>query len=330
MQNRDRSVDLNDILIFTRVVDARSFTAAARGLGMPKSNVSRRVAQLEDRLGVRLLQRTTRKLNLTDAGRSYYEYGIRIVAEVEEAEQAVTRLQATPKGQLRITAPVEFGMNFLGRAVAEFMQRYPEVAVETELTDRKVDMIEEGFDVAIRIGSLADSSLIARRIGMISRILCASPDYLITHPPPRHPRELSRHNCILWLNPEIRWAFQGPEGETVVPVNGRLKANNISFMRDAAIQGLGVALLPTILCCQALSAGDLVALLPDYRPVDAGIYAIYPSRRHLASKIRLFVNFLSERLGSLPQLREPLPEDTTTLSPTSPATAEPALPSTGR
>lgn len=325
MQTKDRTVDLNDILIFTRVVEARSFTAAARGLGMPKSNVSRRVAQLEDRLGVRLLQRTTRKLNLTDAGRSYYEYGIRIVAEVEEAEQAVTHLQAAPRGQLRITAPVEFGMAFLGQPVAEFMHRYPEVSVEAELTDRKVDMIEEGFDVAIRIGRLSDSSLIARRIGQIARVLCASPDYLARHSAPQNLQELTQHNCILWLNPEVRWAFQDPEGnEIVLSVSGSLKANNISFMRDAAIQGMGIALLPTLLCCEALNQGSLIALLPEYQPVEAGIYAIYPSRRHLASKIRLFVDFLGERLPSIPLSSTPSP------SLTVPAATAPAPPLAGR
>jgi DNA-binding transcriptional LysR family regulator len=292
---------LTGMAVFARVVDAGSFTAAATQLGMSKSAVSKAIAALEDRLGARLLNRTTRRLALTEVGRAFYQRCARIVAEAEEAELAVTHLQVAPRGTLRVNAPVSFGTLHLGLALADFLARYPELKVEIELTDRFVDLLEEGYDVAVRIASaLPDSSLIARRITVNEAVVCASPTYWRRHGRPRAPQDLTRHACITYAyNPyPHEWAFLDPDGRPLtVRVDGPLHTNNGDAALHAALAGLAVVRLPRFICAPDLAAGRLEAVLDDALPPPNGIYAIYPHSRHLSAKVRAFVDFLLERFG---------------------------------
>lgn len=304
-------MDLNEVLIFTKVVEARSFTAAARELGLPKSTVSRKVSQLEERLGVRLLQRTTRKLNLTDIGSAYYQRASRIVSEIEEAELAVAQMQRAPRGTLRITAPVDIAAAFLGDLVAEYLESHPDVSIEVLSTGRIVDLVEEGFDLAIRAGTLSDSSLIARKLAPARLHVLASPAYLAKHGEPRHPKELTEHECILFGDPRPArsWRFEGPEGELSVHIDGRLRADNFTMIRDALVSGYGVGRLPSHLAHAEVRRGGLVEVLADWLPSGSGVYAVYPTSRHLSPKVRTFIDFLAERLSSLdlPDRREARP-----------------------
>ena len=296
--------DLNELLIFTRVVQTQSFTAAARVLGMPKSSVSRKISDLEDRLGARLLQRTTRKLGLTDVGRTYYERCARIVQEVEEADQAVGRMQAAPCGRLRITAPLSFGM--LGPIVAEFLQRYPDIQVELVCTDRRIDLVEEGFDVAIRAGHLDDSTLIARSLGTIERVLVASPGYLKRHGSPHAPAELEHHACITFgagTDSEV-WQLYAAERKTEVRISPRFCVNDFDMMREAARLGTGIAWIPKFVCIPDLRAGRLRQILPDFCSAAVPVHAIYPTTRHLSPKVLAFLAVLHEHL-SLGDSKEP-------------------------
>lgn len=283
---------LNGMRAFTRVVEEGSFTAAARALGLPKSTVSRHVAALEDRLGVRLLHRTTRSLRPTDVGQAYFERASAILADVEEAEQAVTHVQSTPRGRLRVTAGVSFGTGYLGTIIAGFLAAYPEVEVEVVLTDRYVDLIGEGFDVALRAGQLDDSSLIARRLGSASLVVVGSPAYLADRGTPTAPSQLRQHECIRFALSRSggSWAFKGES----VPVTGRLTLDNGELILDAAKRGLGLARLPTFICGEAIRSGDLVAVLEGSIPQSGGVYAVYPHNRHLSAKVRAFVDHAVE------------------------------------
>jgi DNA-binding transcriptional LysR family regulator len=283
-------MDLNEILVFARVVQTGSFTAAAAALGMPKSSVSRKVSELEERLKSRLLQRTTRTLSLTDVGRTYYEYCMRIVAEVEEAERAVSRLQDTPRGPLRVTAPLNF--SFFGPIVAGFLKRYPEVQLELVCTDRVVDLVEERFDVGIRAGKLADSTLIARSLGHAPRLLVASPGYLKKRGRPRVPEDLTKHDCMLFganrERPVLRLEADGRGVELDVPV--RFVVNDTDMLHAAAVAGLGIALVPVFRCCKDLENRRLERVLPEWNAPLTPIQAVYPSTRHLSPKVKSFVD----------------------------------------
>jgi DNA-binding transcriptional LysR family regulator len=288
-------MDLNELLVFAKVVQAGSFTAAARGLRMPKSTVSRKVSELEERVGAQLLQRTTRKLRLTDVGQAYYEHCARIVAEAEAAELAVTRMQAAPHGLLRVTAPLTFSL--LGPLVAEFMKSYPEVQLEMVCTDRTVDLVEEGFDLAIRAGRLADSSLIARRVGSVERLVVAAPSYVKARGAPRTPKELEKHDCLLFgAGREGNvWSLQAGSRSVEVPVRARLVVNEPDMLRGVTLAGAGIALLPNILCTTDIDAGRLQRILPDWGSPGAPVHAVYPSTRHHSPKVMAFVDFLRER-----------------------------------
>jgi DNA-binding transcriptional LysR family regulator len=291
---------LAGMVVFARVIDAGSFTAAAGQLGMSKSAVSKAVAALEDRLGARLINRTTRRLALTEVGRAFYERCVRILAEAEEAELAVTHLQAMPRGTLRINAPLSFGILHLGPALPDFLLRHPELKVDLELTDRMVDLIEEGWDLAVRIADLPDSSLIARRIADNRMVVVAAPAYWDRHGRPQHPRDLAEHACITYTyapNPN-EWPFEGPEGRFAVRVDGQLRTNNGDVALETLLAGLGVDLLPCFLTGPHLASGRLEAVLTEWTPPPSGIYAVYPHNRHLSAKVRAFVDFLVERLGS--------------------------------
>lgn len=291
-------IDLNAMRLFAQVVEAGSFTAAARELSMPKSTLSRRIAQLEDELDSRLLQRTTRSLRLTDLGKDFYLHCRRMVEEAKEAERTISRVQEMPRGLLRVSAPVEFEANLLGYLVADYLQRYPEVTLELDLSNRFVDLIEEGFDLALRAGRLEDSSLIAKRLGETRLVVCAAPAYLARRGAPATPKHLTEHDCLVYPGVDGRslLQFSGPNQMLQVQLEGRLTANSMGALRDAAIAGLGIAVLPLTLCQEALEQQRLQAILEDWQLPTEGIYAVYPSPRHLTPKLQSFIEFIAERL----------------------------------
>ena len=293
---------LDGLTVFAKVVEAGTFSAAARHFGLSKSAVSKQVAGLEDRLGARLLNRTTRRLSLTEVGAAFYERCTRIIAEVEEAELAVSRLHAEPRGTLHVNAPMSFGIRHLAPALPEFMDRYPEVTMDLVLNDRIVDLIDEGFDLAIRIARLADSSLIARKLATARIVVCAAPAYWRRHGRPDRPGDLKGHNCLIYtyLLTQNDLKFRGPDGVLSVKVSGTLRANNGDALLAAALGGLGVYVGPTFIVGEDLRAGRLEAALEDYEDDALSLYAVYPHSRHLSAKVRAFVDFLVERFGPRP------------------------------
>lgn len=295
--------DLSDIAIFVQVIDSGSFTAAAEKLGISKSVISKYVTRLEDRLGVRLLNRTTRRLSLTEAGNVLYKGSLRGLEEIEAAEIEVTRLQKTPRGKLRINTPMSFGILHIAPALPDFVARYPDLSVDISLEDRQVDLVEEGFDLSIRIAELPDSSLIASRLGPCRHVVCASPEYLATHGTPRTPDDLRGHNALTYryqMSPS-EWRFITPEGRyTSVPVTGSIEMNNSLAIREALLRGAGITLTPTFIVGGDIKAGRLSTVLPNYRAQELSIYAVYPERRHLSPKVRAFVDFMKERLSDPP------------------------------
>lgn len=291
-------MDLNELFVFTKVVQAGSFIKAARELEMPKSTVSRKVSALEERLGARLLQRTTRTLSLTDVGQTYYGYAVRVVAAAEEAEVAVTQMQAAPRGPLRVTMPLNFA--HLGLAVSTFLERYPEVQLELVCADRVVDLISEGYDVAVRVGNLADSGLIARALGTLERYLVASPAFLKREGTPQRPQDLERMDCIVFGAEPARATFTLKRGAKTakVGVTPRLVVNDFEFLEQAVSAGLGIAMLPSFRCNAALASKKLVRVLPAWSSPHASIHAVYASTRHLSPKVKAFVDHLREHMGS--------------------------------
>lgn len=293
---------LEGMSVFAAVVDAESFTGAARALRLSKGAVSLQIQKLEDRLGVRLLNRTTRRLSLTDEGRAFYEHCRRILDEAREAVDALDSLGAAPRGVLRINAPMSFGVLHLGPAIAEFMHEYPEVEIDMTLNDRQIDVVEEGFDMAIRIARLPDSSLIARRLAPCRRVVMASPEYWDRRGRPTHPSDLKDHDALIYdyLPEPDTWTFMGPEGRFSVTVSGRLRANNGEVLLNAAKRGIGVDLAPTFFCCGEIQSGELEVVLSDFEDDPISVYAVYPHRRHLSPRVRAFVDFLANRFGENP------------------------------
>jgi DNA-binding transcriptional LysR family regulator len=295
-------MDLNEIVVFARVVETRSFTAAAQQLGLPKSTVSRKIAQLEERLGVRLLQRTTRKLNLTEVGQAYYERCARIVQDIAAAEQVVTDMQTAPRGLLRVTAPVDLGSTYLGALVAEFLAQYPEIQMELDLSDRVVDLIEDGVDLGIRFGPLTESSLIARKLGTIRLRCCASTAYLAEHPAPDTPAQLAEHDVLVFAPSGriVPWMMHGPDGVIDATPRGRLISNGVLALRDAARAGAGVTLLPEFVIADDVAAGGMAYVLPAWSLHASELFAVYPSTRNLSPKVRAFLEFLMAKLSPPP------------------------------
>ena len=295
------------MLVFARVVQTGSFTTAAAQLGMPKSTVSRKVTELEERLKARLLNRTTRKLSLTDIGRTYFDYCARIAGEIDDAERAVSSLQDTPRGLLRVTAPINFG--FLGPIVSDFLKRYPEVRVELYSTARRVDLIEERFDVGIRAGALPDSTLIARALGTAAWFLVATPAYLKKRGRPRSPDDLKTHDCLLFspepTAPVLR--LDSREQSLQLALSPRLLAGDMDTLRAAALAGLGIALMPAFECVDELRARQLERVLRDWTPPATPVHVVYPSTRHLSPKVKRFVDHLHERMTPPPWELGPTP-----------------------
>jgi len=300
---------LTAMAVFARVVEAGSFSKAAQELGLSKSAVSKQVGRLEDRLGVRLLNRTTRRLSLTEAGTAFYAGCRQLVADAEAAEDAVSHLATAPRGTLRVNAPMSFGLAHVAPAMPEFLRRYPELSVDLQLNDRTVNLVEEGYDMAVRVGRLPDSSLIAKRLAPMRRALVAAPDYLDRRGRPGHPGDLVEHDCLIYsyLASGREWRFHGPEGEARVPLKGRLEANNGDALCAAARGGAGLALLPTFICGDDLRAGRLECVLPEWTDDGgAAIHAVFPASRNLSPKVRVFVDFLAERFGPEPYWDEGL------------------------
>jgi len=288
---------------FVRVVEAGSISGAAERAGVAKSAVSRRLAELEQHLGAQLFRRTTRRMDLTATGRSLYERAVRLLADLQETELAVSSEHGALSGSLRVAAPVSFGLRHLTGAIDAFLQRHPEVQFDLDFNDRQVDILQESFDVAIRIAELADSTLIARRLAPIHSTLIASPAYLQHHGTPRTPAELTQHRCLVYTNlPEPAvWSYRDNNGETArVKVNPVLKANNGDFLRSMAAAGQGIAQQPTFICHDAIEQGELVPVLSDYTWRSVNAYAVYPQTRHLSQRVRAFVDFLAERFADVP------------------------------
>jgi DNA-binding transcriptional LysR family regulator len=293
-------MDLNEMLVFARVIHAGSFTKAAVELGMPKSTVSRKVSELEERLKARLLNRTTRKLSLTDVGRTYYDYCVRIAGEIEDAERAVSSLQETPRGLLRVTAPVNAA--FLAPIVSDFLDRYPEVRLELHCTGRRVDLIEERYDLGIRAGALADSSLIARSLGSVTWFLVATPGYLEKRGRPRSPNDLKKHDCMLFgAEPSgtgLRLDSRGKSAQVLL--SARLLVGDMDILLAATVAGLGIALLPAFKCLEDLRARRLERVLRDWNAPSTPVHVVYPSTRHISPKVKSFIEHLQARMTPPP------------------------------
>jgi len=292
---------LSSIEAFVTVADLASFSRAAERLNIAKSVVSRQISALEAELGARLFHRTTRSLTLTEVGRSYLERTRQILADLEEANQAVSQLQSSPRGKLRINAPMSFGFLHLAQALPDFMKAYPEVSVDLAMNDRFVDLVDEGYDLAVRIGALDDSSLIARKLAPVRRVICASPDYIARKGMPHTIADLKKHDCLVYMSDHPEWRFMNPNGKPfVVAITGRLSINNGDALRVAAIEGLGLANLPTFLVGDDLRAGRLVSVLQEMKPSELTLSAVYPPTKHITPKVRAFVDFLAERFGPEP------------------------------
>lgn len=294
-------MQFEDMRIFVATVDARNFTTAANRLSLSKQFVSRRVMALEDSLGVRLLIRNTRKLAVTDLGQEFYERARRILGEVADAEQAMSLRRATPHGLLRVSAPMSFGMVHLSPLVSMFLKQHADVRFDMELSDRTVDVVGEGFDMAIRIGTLADSTLIAQKLAQVRMVTCCSPQYLRRRGTPAAPADLERHACLLYGHGgPATWEFVLDGTHKAVEVHGPLRANNGDLIRDAAIAGLGIARLPDFIVAAGIKAGQLVEVLEAFLPPASALYAVYPQHRQSSTTIHAFTAFLREHLaGSL-------------------------------
>lgn len=294
---------MSEVAVFVAVVDAGSFTAAAERLGLSKSVTSKHVTRLEERLGARLLNRTTRRLSLTEPGRVLYGRSRRGLAEIAEAQAEVSRLQGEPRGALSINAPMSFGILHVAPALPEFLRRYPELTIDLSLDDRLVDVIAEGFDVSVRITELPDSSLVARRIAPCKHVIVASPDYLARRGVPRTPAALAEHEVLSYRYQDSanEWHFRAADGRaSSVAVSGALTINNSLALRAALLAGAGIARVPTFLVGEDIRAGHLTQLLADHATLEVDIYLVYAQRKHLSPKVRAFIDFFAARITETP------------------------------
>jgi DNA-binding transcriptional LysR family regulator len=288
-----------EMRVFAGVIDAGSFVAAADALGMSKAAVSRYVSDLEQRLGVRLIHRTTRRLSLTPEGEVFLARSREILASIEASEAEISTHAAEASGLLKVSVPVSFGIQHLAPLWSAFLAAHPRVALDVQLADRVIDLVDEGFDLAVRIARLPDSSLVSRQLAATRLVLCAAPDYLRRRGTPRHPSELAQHDVIGYslLAMGDQWQFTGPEGPVSVKVRPRLVTNNGDTCLAATLDAGGIQLQPTFLVARALASGQLVEVLPHYRCAELGIYAVYPTRKFVLPKVRALLDFLSARLA---------------------------------
>ena len=292
--------------VFAKVVESSSFAAAARHFDMSPAMVSEHVRTLEERLGVRLLNRTTRRVSATEVGQNYYERCLRILGEVGDAERAAGDLQAAPRGLLRVTTSVAFGAHQLAPAIADYLAAYRDVSVDLILEHNYLDLLEERIDVAIRLGQLSDSSLIARKLYAVEMVLCASPGYLAANGTPQQPRDLVKHDCLIYTYAARRaWTFtdQKTGKKEVIRISGRLLANNGDALLAFALKDTGIVLAPDYLVADELGAGRLIRLLPEYKTQEMPVYAVYPHSHYLSAKTKTFIDFLAARFAHLPQIK---------------------------
>ena len=291
---------------FAKVVETGSFARAADRLGISVSAVSRQVSELEAHLGVRLLNRTTRRLSMTESGQAFHERCVQLLADLQEAEEAVSASAVVPRGTLRLTASISFGVRYLASAIADFQQQHPQMRFDVELSDRAVDIVDEGMDLAVRIGTIGSQALIGRRIGVAQMVCCAAPSYLARRAAPRTPADLASHPCLTYEYSSVGnvWRFTDAEQRVhEVRVTGHAHANNGAMLAALAVAGMGVNLEPDFIVADDVRAGRLVPLLPGYAPPAIPINAAYPSRRHLSAKVRAFIDFLAHRFESNPEWR---------------------------
>ena len=294
--------DLNLMIIFAHVVNEQSFSAAARKLNVSRSSVSKSVAKLEQALGASLLNRNTRHLSLTEVGAAFFDYCTRIGYEADEAHKMIDNLNTQPRGVLKIVASVAFGTLHIAPAVGDFLRRYPELDIDMTITDRVVDLAEEGYDVAISVASDLPQALVARKLAPIRRRLCATPGYFEEFGIPQSPGDLVKHNCLDYIHSGDRglWRFTGPDGEVSVSVSGKLRINDDEALSQVVLSGFGIALLPTFIIGKDLQAKRLKSVLSEYIPTKQQVYALYMPKRNLPIKIRAFVDFLVDRFGAEP------------------------------
>jgi len=289
---------LTAMQVFVQVVEHGSFAKASERLEISTSACSRQVSDLETHLGARLLNRTTRKLSLTESGQAFYERAVQLLSDLEEAEQLAAQSVQSPRGTLKLTCSLNFGVRHVAPAIAEFLARHTQVKFDVSVSDRIVDLVDEGYDLAIRIGNLGSTNLVARKLGEMRGILCASPDYIARHGAPKTPRDIASHNCLTYTNvahPE-QWLFHDKAGgEQVIRVTGNVRVNNGDMLAELAARGAGLVYEPDFIVGPDIAAGRLKVLLPEYDCIRADIWAVYPSRRHLSAKVRAFVDFLGGR-----------------------------------
>ncbi|MDK1388581.1 LysR family transcriptional regulator [Sinorhizobium sp. 8-89] len=294
--------NLNDIQVFMAVVDAGSFVAGGQAMGLSRSAAGKAVIRLEERLGARLLNRTTRTLSLTDEGRMFYERGLEILASIDEAEASVAGRSGTPRGVLRLTVPDAFGRLVVLPLIRKYLQTWPEMQVEVSFTDRVADLVEEGFDLAVRIGvTTSDTRLVSRVVARYRAVLCASPSYIAARGEPMDMDDLAAHDCLIFSSRNQRqsWRFRGEGGAWIkAPGRSRLRLDSGEAIRDAAIAGLGIAFLPEFLVAEDLAAGRLRQVLSDLEADDAKIVTLYPNKRLLEPRVRRFIDLMVEELGT--------------------------------
>ncbi|GAA5645012.1 MULTISPECIES: LysR family transcriptional regulator [Vibrio] len=288
------------IPVFVAVVENGSFSVAAAKLNITKSAVSKRVNQLEDELGIRLLNRTTRKLSLTEAGQRYYDYVSQALGLAQQGLDAVTELQGSPQGRLKISVPMGFGVKHVAPIIADFIELNSQIEIDLQLEDQMVDLIEGGFDLAIRIGHLPVSNLVARRLAPCKSLLCASPIYLEQYGEPKRPTDLAHHNCLRYsyFRGGHEWTFESVHGEHKVVPKGNFVVNNSEVIRRTVLDGLGIAQLPTFIVASDIAKGTLIPVMQDFPLPEHAIYAVFPERKHLPLKVRTFIEYIADRLGT--------------------------------
>src|SRR6202051_54485 len=291
--------------VLSKVVESANFAAAARHFDISPAMVTKHVRRLEERLGVRLLNRTTRRVSATEVGQNYYERCLRILSEVEDAERAASDLQAAPRGLLRVTSSVAFGAHQLAPAIADYLVAYPDVSVDLILEHDYLDLVKERIDLAIRHGQLSDSSLITKKLNAVNSVLCASPGYLAANGTPQWPRELVKHNCLIYTYAASAvWTFTDPNGKAeVIRISGHLLANSGDALLAFALKDTGIVLAPDYLVADELSAGRFTRLLSKYKTPATPVYAVYPHSNFLSAKTRTFIDFLAARFVQLPQMK---------------------------
>ncbi len=293
---------LNGMTTFVEVVKSGSFTLAADNLNLSRAQVSKTIMQLEAHLDTRLLNRTTRTISLNEIGKIYYERCLTILQDIDDIEDITRQQTSKPKGSLRMSVPTSFGLLHLNEAIPEYIKQYPDVNIELSLADRFIDVVAEGYDLVIRIGELNDSGLIARKLAPCRRVFCATPEYLEKHGKPEVPKDLTKHNCLIYTNEQSAdtWTIKGPKKTESVKITGSLCSDNGQILRDAALADLGIVILPTFIIGDDIIKGDLQQILPEYYFPEISLYVVFPSRRYLSAKVRTFIDFLSDYFEQTP------------------------------